>query len=137
MSRTGPSPRAWGELRRSRRTDERARTIPTRVGRTLLHYPGTRPLADHPHARGENYEGPEEPTNIVGPSPRAWGEPIAVSSTENSRRTIPTRVGRTNRTTTRESEEADHPHARGENCDNQPLQTEGSGPSPRAWGELS
>src|ERR1039458_8727276 len=32
----GPSPRAWGELLRNAQAQLRARTIPTRVGRTLI-----------------------------------------------------------------------------------------------------
>jgi len=52
----GPSPRAWGELRKARDRVFLQRTIPTRVGRTWIKrflLPGK---SDHPHARGENVD---------------------------------------------------------------------------------
>ena len=131
----GPSPRAWGEPRpRQHRTQSR-RTIPTRVGRTS---PGTKSnseSADHPHARGENLSILRPAGLMFGPSPRAWGEPRPRQHRTQSRRTIPTRVGRTSPGTKSNSESADHPHARGENLSI--LRPAGLmfGPSPRAWGE--
>ena len=53
-SRSGPSPRAWGELRQVHHGKAMARTIPTRVGRTMAIKEVTITMADHPHARGEN-----------------------------------------------------------------------------------
>ncbi len=70
----GPSPRAWGEPRQKRHPAPVRRTIPTRVGRTVVPifiFP-CRP--DHPHARGENSFARHSRGVFRGPSPRAWGE---------------------------------------------------------------
>jgi len=52
-------------------------------------------------------------------------------------RTIPTHVGRTTTIQRGYSEEADHPHARGENAFATPIEPLSTGPSPRTWGEPS
>ncbi len=111
----GPSPRAWGERSPPPPPWSGIRTIPTRVGRTTPPSETPEKSTDHPHARGENllrilFFGPR-----CGPSPRAWGEPRAPSISLRYLRTIPTRVGRTRRTTSSAARPADHPHARGEN----------------------
>ena len=54
VSLSGPSPRGWGELLRGQVDGQLARTIPTRVGRTLAFELIFGTLADHPHAGGEN-----------------------------------------------------------------------------------
>ncbi len=50
----GPSPRVWGEHQRGDRRPGRARTIPTRVGRTGQIAINAWINSDHPHACGEN-----------------------------------------------------------------------------------
>ena len=92
-------------------------------------------MADHPHARGEN--SPKSlPTQFVnGPSPRAWGEPQHRRAFFSQQRTIPTRVGRTQKRSLTVTEVTDHPHARGENLDKRAKRGPDRGPSPRAWGE--
>ena len=71
----GPSPRAWGEPVITPWPMARARTIPTRVGRTVP-LPTMLPYwPDHPHARGENFRTRFRFILGRGPSPRAWGEP--------------------------------------------------------------
>ena len=111
----GPSPRAWGKRRGSCVARVGGRTIPTRVGKTCSSITPISSTADHPHARGENGEGPLE-----GDLPH---------------RTIPTRVGKTARRVRAAGASPDHPHARGENC--RPYRPAASrlGPSPRAWGK--
>ena len=52
-----------------------SRTIPTRVGRTMLAEWFEDLITDHPHAGGENVGLGDRTWGIVGPSPRAWGEP--------------------------------------------------------------
>ncbi len=81
-------------MRATARSEQR-RTIPTRVGRTPDNHKNGDANPDHPHARGENIgqHGPRD--EIVGPSPRAWGEPSAIRVSLCYARTIPTRVGRT------------------------------------------
>ena len=70
----GPSPRVWGEQNKGASSNGFARTIPTRVGRTILPIIGTWGIADHPHACGENVCGVEQRPSVNGPSPRVWGE---------------------------------------------------------------
>ena len=53
-NRHGPSPRGWGELDAEHEPHAAARTIPTRVGRTVFTVGLFSLLADHPHAGGEN-----------------------------------------------------------------------------------
>ena len=132
----GPSPRAWGERRRLKRIRRPDRTIPTRVGRTPLDSPTPDQYPDHPHARGENSEWRRTEPCLNGPSPRAWGEPSAAATEARTRRTIPTRVGRTQSAHALPALFPDHPHARGENQVLRSPNLKSSGPSPRAWGEL-
>ena len=50
----GPSPRAWGKPLTFVDLANGDRTIPTRVGKTLMLITSLTSVADHPHARGEN-----------------------------------------------------------------------------------
>ena len=133
--RSGPSPHAWGERADSQSRVHRLRTIPTRVGRTRVQGPPGQGSADHPHTRGENGMVGLETDTVPGPSPHAWGEPWRRGMHGLSRRTIPTRVGRTPTSHGRAERGADHPHTRGENqiIHDRPLDV--GGPSPHAWGE--
>ena len=70
----GPSPRAWGERHISLFAGYIARTIPTRVGRTISTSSAGAFGPDHPHARGENGSRTAPTFPATGPSPRAWGE---------------------------------------------------------------
>ena len=114
----GPSPRGWGKPYPARQAGLASRTIPTRVGRTAIasrappqwpdhpHAGGenqrrgkaraSRP-ADHPHAGGENSSQCRWQNPWLGPSPRGWGEPGDMYVKQAKARTIPTRVGRTQR----------------------------------------
>ncbi len=131
----GPSPRAWGEPSQNIEVLKRTRTIPTRVGRTKWCEMPRYPPPDHPHARGENGGSRHTIHLTAGPSPRAWGEPATARSRPGFRRTIPTRVGRTNSIPPSSPPAPDHPHARGENLMPSFRKSQTSGPSPRAWGE--
>ncbi len=111
----GPSPRGWGELRLRKADNLGARTIPTRVGRTRG-WSGTRGSpTDHPHAGGENECEGVACVLESGPSPRGWGEQRHVSRPPRRSRTIPTRVGRTQKPRGPPDTPPDHPHAGGEN----------------------
>ncbi len=131
----GPSPRAWGELGDRLRFSLLKRTIPTRVGRTVVMKPATELRTDHPHARGENFYPDELAIPDDGPSPRAWGERQQHPVNALVVRTIPTRVGRTLAGVANRILCADHPHARGENASVLRRVVRAIGPSPRAWGE--
>ena len=131
----GPSPRGWGEQIIVCSWNSYFRTIPTRVGRTFFRASASVDSADHPHAGGENSPNISSRDIIAGPSPRGWGELRSRRRKPPSRRTIPTRVGRTTRDTARCARSPDHPHAGGENLEKKAPPTDHTGPSPRGWGE--
>ena len=134
-SLTGPSPHAWGQLRRCHNCGKLQRTIPTRVGTTYKHKGWKAIGADHPHTRGDNGGANGRTALKNGPSPHAWGQLTRRRWPRASRRTIPTRVGTTNDGIQPKDLLTDHPHTRG---DNQTLPTESqpfTGPSPHAWGQ--
>jgi hypothetical protein len=91
----GPSPREWGELQKRTRNLRVLRTIPTRVGRTMIARVNRQSSADHPHASGENESVAGVFVHFLGPSPREWGELSQTDVAIAGSRTIPTRVGRT------------------------------------------
>ncbi len=133
---TGPSPRVWGERRPYIDKYLKSRTIPTRVGRTAHSRAQPTGYADHPHACGENVCPHLLGIWLHGPSPRVWGELCNCVHRTESRRTIPTRVGRTQIPAPRPAAHPDHPHACGENIPIVKMRFILSGPSPRVWGEL-
>ena len=72
-----------------------------------------------------------------GPSPRVWGKHLQPLTSQLDVRTIPTRVGKTDKDREGAGRFADHPHACGEN---EPMGIDclaRNGPSPRVWGKLS
>jgi len=93
----GPSPRTWGELGSKSPLRLILRTIPTHVGRTVPRRQGGLRDPDHPHARGENPPVTFGESGADGPSPRTWGEQREIRSAGPWLRTIPTHVGRTDR----------------------------------------
>ncbi len=133
--RFGPSPRVWGEHPHVPAAQHRARTIPTRVGRTLSPIPLDTDLSDHPHACGENATFVKTRVRCAGPSPRVWGERYRCAGVVGRCRTIPTRVGRTLPLCWCCWSMSDHPHACGENFRGAGQGGIASGPSPRVWGE--
>ena len=137
MSRSGPSPRGWGEHDALALGRGANRTIPTRVGRTCVARFRSSPRSDHPHAGGENLIVAPLVNLERGPSPRGWGELREVANRLAVLRTIPTRVGRTALPLSRAVCAADHPHAGGENHSALMRISAPFGPSPRGWGELA
>ncbi len=135
INNLGPSPRGWGEQSRDRRCHRLTRTIPTRVGRTAGDSTEGHHGADHPHAGGENRRAERRSPTRCGPSPRGWGERCWFAEFIPGVRTIPTRVGRTFRSCNRDTRNADHPHAGGENVLVEKAIIRVRGPSPRGWGE--
>ncbi len=153
----GPSPRGWGEQPHQVQPEQRAsdhphaggenaatskvdtngvRTIPTRVGKTYSGNQNSSFGADHPHAGGENAASVSKPMTQHGPSPRGWGELALPAHRKWPRRTIPTRVGKTNEGTRSVASRGDHPHAGGENGSIAMNSGVMNGPSPRGWGKL-
>ena len=94
--------------------DQWTRTIPTRVGNTILKGAAAFDLPDHPHACGEYQFSNSAARAFHGPSPRVWGIHLFSSLYRARNRTIPTRVGNTFTGIYPASAPADHPHACGE-----------------------
>ena len=70
----GPSPRARGKTDETIVDFALTRTIPTREGKTVVVNSIQLSPADHPHARGENYQFFDGALQLLGPSPRARGK---------------------------------------------------------------
>ncbi len=131
----GPSPRGWGKLSGRLHGSSQSRTIPTRVGKTRDRAEARGRDPDHPHAGGENVSELIHYGEEPGPSPRGWGKLTGRSASQAVPRTIPTRVGKTPRRDPGAGEEADHPHAGGENFQAGECAQRVGGPSPRGWGK--
>src|SRR3954447_24956704 len=90
-TRIGPSPHAWGKRADRCSRARSARTIPTRVGKTIDVASYIPTPADHPHTRGENDDGGGFSGSGNGPSPHAWGKLLEFLIKPALERTIPTR----------------------------------------------
>ena len=134
-TRTGTSPRAWGEENHGRPRDSSLRNIPTGVGRRFFGVSGLRSRPEHPHGRGEKHEPREYSLAEGGTSPRAWGEEGPFCSEIRGFRNIPTGVGRRSRPASSRPSRAEHPHGRGEKALSFRQSFLDAGTSPRAWGE--
>ena len=73
---------------------------------------------------------------MSGTSPRVWGKPFIRLFDLQSRRNIPTRVGKTCITCRPLDQRSEHPHACGENVSQFGNETRKPGTSPRVWGKL-
>ncbi len=137
LGQGGAAALGGGGVRCGRKTAGRCplRTIPTRVGRTSSRAVRNSLAADHPHAGGENRVLYVVPSCPFGPSPRGWGEREYTGADFDLPRTIPTRVGRTAFSRFLMHLPPDHPHAGGENANNELGEVTSPGPSPRGWGE--
>ena len=74
-------------------------------------------------------------TGEAGTSPRAWGEVHEPTLNGLKKRNIPTGVGRRRRRSSTRRPTPEHPHGRGEKSSSAARSEQGSGTSPRAWGE--
>ena len=89
----GSSPRVWGQVPPAFIDLSGKRIIPTRVGTSLLIH-RLRPLSrDHPHACGDKEAFELTVTNVLGSSPRVWGQDFSKSRSVTFVGIIPTRVG--------------------------------------------
>ena len=131
----GTSPRAWGKQALGAAEADKARNIPTCVGKTNSARRVRESVAEHPHVRGENYCACLKRSDVYGTSPRAWGKRETWNLRLRAERNIPTCVGKTPVHPAASSRLTEHPHVRGEN---QPIRTprrRRCGTSPRAWGK--
>ena len=135
ISRSGTSPRAWGEGVRWHEILRMRRNIPTGVGRSVRTYSPTMCDAEHPHGRGEKEPRGEFEEVGDGTSPRAWGEGSGGRNTRVSKRNIPTGVGRRRPPSSQTARSSEHPHGRGEKSLLDSTFARSTGTSPRAWGE--
>ena len=91
----GPSPRVWGILCPDVGQVVRLRSIPTRVGNTLMATTLAFGMVVHPHACGEYARCKRTRHTRRGPSPRVWGIRNGRAEPKRNVRSIPTRVGNT------------------------------------------
>src|SRR5699024_8626595 len=89
----GPSPRAWGSVRRRTACGSGARSIPTCVGLGWIPEAPPEGAAVHPHVRGARLLIVVLDEAHTGPSPRAWGSGAGCGSSTTQGRSIPTCVG--------------------------------------------
>src|SRR5699024_4869471 len=89
----GPSPRAWGSVRRRTACGSGARSIPTCVGLGWIPEAPPEGAAVHPHVRGARLLIVVLAAAPTGPSPRAWGSGAGCGSSTTQGRSIPTCVG--------------------------------------------
>ena len=91
----GPPPRVWGKLDIPGTPAVGKRSTPTRVGKTLSPPPRRDDHSVHPHACGENRSPTGQARCLGGPPPRVWGKPANQNGVSHTRRSTPTRVGKT------------------------------------------
>ena len=85
----------WGKRRPVPSAAPGIRNIPTRVGKTKTGSRTLRPIAEHPHACGENATTEDRKGVRDGTSPRVWGKQHDRERPRPTDRNIPTRVGKT------------------------------------------
>jgi len=132
--RRGSPPRAWGIRTPGRRAGRTRRFTPTCVGNTRSYGITPRTPLVHPHVRGEYARPPTNAPPASGSPPRAWGIPSARRTGRQRGRFTPTCVGNTNGSLHYDTQNAVHPHVRGEYTSNPLGGTTILGSPPRAWG---
>ena len=88
----------------------------------------------HPHACGEHDVLLQAIQEGIGSSPRMWGTPPAPAGTMHPERFIPTHVGNTRKWCRAGDRVTVHPHACGEHTDDDIVDVDLFGSSPRMWG---
>ena len=89
----GSSPRVWGQVAVFVYTQKYKGIIPTRVGTSIARLITAHVSPDHPHACGDKPLYTITTRQIVGSSPRVWGQVKVINMRGSKRRIIPTRVG--------------------------------------------
>ena len=134
-NRHGTSPHAWGKLGTVTEPREKARNIPTCVGKTRSYSLSWVSASEHPHMRGENSSRLSWHSRMNGTSPHAWGKRDFWRPCARIRRNIPTCVGKTNLRVRMILFASEHPHMRGENDGHRLKRSGTAGTSPHAWGK--
>ena len=92
-TRTGSSPRVWGQVRKYTTKSCAQGIIPTRMGTRILRLRSAFLDGDHPHAYGDKISAVANAALKSGSSPRVWGQVEHSPASEGLFRIIPTRMG--------------------------------------------
>ena len=134
-SAEGSSPRVWGQASFGNKIFYAFRIIPTRVGTSVTSFLRLITLRDHPHACGDKLRIKSRLRQIVGSSPRVWGQASHKTPTSHRERIIPTRVGTSRQVLSVLHPLWDHPHACGDKKQCHTMLPCRKGSSPRVWGQ--
>ena len=125
----------WGQVAVFVYTQKYKGIIPTRVGTRLLDLLHELFFRDHPHACGDKPLYTITTRQIVGSSPRVWGQVKVINMRGSKRRIIPTRVGTRLDATHVGVGCTDHPHACGDKAAVKLFKLVRDVSSPRVWGQ--
>ena len=126
----------WGQGLILRHAHDVRGIIPTRVGTRTRVIKRQWKKRDHPHACGDKQYPHIQLREIVGSSPRVWGQVPHCRSGSLPRRIIPTRVGTSTTFSVPILTRADHPHACGDKQCLCIVKNQRQGSSPRVWGQV-
>ena len=135
LSRSGSSPRVWGQVILVPSSVIAERIIPTRVGTRAKDWNEDLKHKDHPHACGDKLIPALFRISVLGSSPRVWGQVVAFRNLMQVYRIIPTRVGTSPMKNGIQGDYKDHPHACGDKTHLRYRQVPEQGSSPRVWGQ--
>ena len=130
----GSSPHTWGILGMFNLYNLGTRFIPTYVGHTARLNVITGRRAVHPHIRGAYATTQRRITAPAGSSPHTWGILLLSCFGDTFERFIPTYVGHTRLSGSRDSGKTVHPHIRGAYVPAGVLTSGLCGSSPHTWG---
>ncbi|RZM14177.1 hypothetical protein LDELB18P2_0843 [Lactobacillus delbrueckii] len=132
----GSPPLAWGILENRLTMYLKNGITPTCVGNTVYHNVIIFGDVDHPHLRGEYAATDCEDYEKMGSPPLAWGILDLADVLDGAARITPTCVGNTLKPWEIFPNWEDHPHLRGEYCENCGYRFTTFGSPPLAWGIL-
>ena len=110
----GSSPRVWGQASGNCKRSVNGGIIPTRMGTRKRKSPERIRAWDHPHAYGDKGRFRWKILNVLGSSPRVWGQVDININITNGIGIIPTRMGTRNNISIDKFADEDHPHAYGD-----------------------
>ena len=131
----GSSPRVWGQVVCGRSCQLNTGIIPTRMGTRNVILPTSRRIWDHPHAYGDKIRIRTVISDLIGSSPRVWGQEKPIVHPYHESRIIPTRMGTSGGSPLRRKIVQDHPHAYGDKRFQLSPAVTVKGSSPRVWGQ--
>ena len=134
---TGSSPRVRGKPPRGRRACLGRRLIPARAGKTRRRRRASQPRQAHPRACGENSPLFLNARLKCGSSPRVRGKRPSPRRSDDARRLIPARAGKTRMQMHEPQARPAHPRACGENLLTPDSDEARPGSSPRVRGKLA